>query len=429
MSDEANSAYQIKKHKPVLVVLGNPPYSGHSANKGQWISKLVRDYYFCDGQPLGERNPKWLQNDYVKFIRWGQWRIQQTGQGILAFITSNSYLQSPTFRGVRQNLMRAFDEIYLLDLHGNSKKKERVPGTNQPDKNVFDITEGVAIGIFVKLPTTKADDKAPATVRHAELWGAQRRKKYEWLDAHQVEDTNWRPLEPVPPHYLFIPQDTRCLREYERGWKVTDMMPVHSLGIATGRDHFTVAFTCKELQDSLARFVELDTEKARAWFRLGPDSRDWQVKLAQDDLARHNWKLEITPLLYRPFDCRQTCYTGKSRGFHCMARQEVMRHFFQSLPNLGLSTTRSVEIREGWHHVFATRQITQLHSVSIKEVNYLFPLYLYPNGRLPEKDLFAHENERRPNLSAGFVRDLCGKLQVKFVPDGLGPAGAKWGRS
>jgi len=118
LSDEANSAYEIKKRKPVLVVLGNPPYSGHSANTGEWISKLVRDYYFCDGQPLGERNPKWLQNDYVKFIRWGQWRIEQTGQGILSFITSNSYLDSPTFRGVRQSLMQTFDEMYLLDLHG-----------------------------------------------------------------------------------------------------------------------------------------------------------------------------------------------------------------------------------------------------------------------------------------------------------------------
>ena len=155
LSDEANSAYEIKKHKPVLVVLGNPPYSGHSANTGEWISKLVRDYYFCDGQPLGESNPKWLQNDYVKFIRWGQWRIEQTGQGVLAFITSNSYLDSPTFRGMRQSLMQTFDEIYILDLHGNAKKKEAVPGTNDPDKNVFDITEGVAIGIFVKLPPAR----------------------------------------------------------------------------------------------------------------------------------------------------------------------------------------------------------------------------------------------------------------------------------
>src|SRR3989441_10834740 len=141
----------------------------------------ICDYYFCDGQPLGERNPKWLQDDYVKFIRWGQWRIEQTGQGILGFITNHGYLDNPTFRGMRQHLMQTFDEIYLLNLHGNSKKKETVPGTNTPDKNVFDIQQGVAIGIFVKLPErAKKKEKAPATVRHFDLWGAQRQTKYDW---------------------------------------------------------------------------------------------------------------------------------------------------------------------------------------------------------------------------------------------------------
>ena len=471
LSNEANSAYEVKKHKPVLVVLGNPPYSGHSANKGEWISQLVRDYYFCDGQPLGERNPKWLQDDYVKFLRWGQWRIEQTGQGVLALITNHGYLDNPTFRGMRQNLMQSFDEIFLLDLHGNSKKKERVPGSGEPDKNVFDIQQGVAIGIFVKLPPAAKgragspppaakgragtplpaakgragsplpaapgtqDDrrarsdapyqKAPATVHHCDLWGAQRKTKYAWLDAHHVENTDWTELEPAAPHYLFIPQDTRRLRQYERGWKITEIMPVHSLGITAGRDHFTVAFNRKELRDRLQTFLRLDTEKARERFDLGPDSRDWQVRLAQADLTCGNWDARITSILYRPFDVRETCYTGTSRGYHCMARQEVMRHFLRGDRNIGLSTTRSVEIRQSWTHILATRAIAQLHTVSLKEVNYLFPLYLYPDGKLPEEELFAHEDARRPNLSAGFIRDLCEKLQVKFVPDGLGRAGRR----
>src|SRR3989441_661545 len=161
----------------------------------------ICDYYFCDGQPLGERNPKWLQDDYVKFLRWGQWRIEKTGQGVLAFITNHGYLDNPTFRGMRQNLMQTFDEIYLLDLHGNSKKKETVPNSGAADKNVFDIQQGVAIGIFVKLPPgakSKAGSplpaaerrarsdapgqQPPATVRHCHLWGAERQTKYDWLD-------------------------------------------------------------------------------------------------------------------------------------------------------------------------------------------------------------------------------------------------------
>jgi type I restriction-modification system DNA methylase subunit len=151
VAQEANEASTIKRDVPVMVVLGNPPYSGHSANKSEWIAGLVRDYYYVDGAPLKERNPKWLQDDYVKFIRFGQWRIDRTGSGILAFITNHGYLDNPTFRGMRQSLEKTFDEIYIMDLHGNSKKKEVAPD-GSPDKNVFDIQQGVAVAIMVKYP-------------------------------------------------------------------------------------------------------------------------------------------------------------------------------------------------------------------------------------------------------------------------------------
>lgn len=149
VAQEANEASTVKRDTPVMVVLGNPPYSGHSANKSEWIAGLVKDYYFVDGLPLGEQNPKYLQDDYVKFIRFGQWRIDCTGSGILAFITNHGYLDNPTFRGMRQSLEKTFDEIYFMDLHGNSRKKEVSPD-GSPDKNVFDIQQGVAIAIMVK---------------------------------------------------------------------------------------------------------------------------------------------------------------------------------------------------------------------------------------------------------------------------------------
>lgn len=426
LSEEANQAYEVKRHKPVLVVLGNPPYSGHSANKGEWIGQLVRDYYFCDGAPLGERNPKWLQDDYVKFLRWGQWRIEQTGQGILAFITNHGYLDNPTFRGMRQHLMQTFDEIYVLDLHGNSKKKETVPGTGEPDKNVFDIQQGVAIGIFVKLPPgAKKQAKKPAVVRHASLWGAQRKTKYEWLDGNHVKSTTWTVLEPASPAYLFIPQDKKRRVEYQRGWKVTEMMPVNSLGIATGRDDLCVHFTNAEMWARIKRFIALPPEEAVKQFHLGDDSRDWKVTLAKQDLLNDGPQKEhLQRILYRPFDLRWTYYTGNSRGFHCMPRREVMQHVFIE-GNLSFCTTRKLDIAGGFNHVFCSLYSIQLHSVSLKEVNYLFPLYLYPNGKLPEADLFAHDNGRRPNLSAAFIRDFCERLGVKFVPEGLGRPGKK----
>jgi hypothetical protein len=151
IASEANEATSIKQDEPVMVVVGNPPYSGHSENKGEWISNLLKDYYQVDGKPLGEKNSKWLQDDYVKFIRFSQWRIQQTGMGILAFITNHGYLDNPTFRGMRRSLDKTFDEMYVLDLHGNSKKKEVAPDGSK-DENVFDIQQGVAIGLMVKLP-------------------------------------------------------------------------------------------------------------------------------------------------------------------------------------------------------------------------------------------------------------------------------------
>jgi hypothetical protein len=151
IGEEAQSAARAKRDLPIMVILGNPPYSGHSFNKGPWIDELVRDYHSVDGQPLGERNPKWLQDDYVKFIRWAQWRIERTGAGILGFITNHGYLDNPTFRGMRQSLMQTFDEIHVLDLHGNAKKRETCPDGSK-DENVFDIQQGVAICLMVKLP-------------------------------------------------------------------------------------------------------------------------------------------------------------------------------------------------------------------------------------------------------------------------------------
>ena len=149
LSHESHEAGKVKKQVPILVILGNPPYSGHSSNTGEWISEEIKEYYKVDGKPLGEKNPKWLQDDYVKFIRFSQWKIDQAGEGVLGFITNHSYLDNPTFRGMRQSLMNSFDEIYVLDLHGNSLKKEKASDGSK-DENVFDIQQGVAIAFMIK---------------------------------------------------------------------------------------------------------------------------------------------------------------------------------------------------------------------------------------------------------------------------------------
>jgi len=423
LSDEANSAYEIKKHKPVLVILGNPPYSGHSANKSEWIGKLVRDYHLCDGQPLGERNPKWLQDDYVKFIRWAQWRIDQTGQGILAFITNHGYLDNPTFRGMRQSLMDTFDEIYLIDLHGNTKKKEIDPATGSADKNVFDIQQGVAIGIFVKLPPDAKRKKKACVVRHSHLFGSQRAKKYEWLDANQVETTKWTTLKPKSPTYYFYPRDTQLEAEYDVGWKITDVCPVNGLGFQTHRDDFAIAITRGEMSKRIAlcRDEHLSDAQLASRFGLSGDS-EWSLSGARRAIREDtDWNQKITACLYRPFDFRW-CYLDDAVVDR--PRTTVNRHV-TGRDNLSLLLPRQIGSKH-WQHALSACVPSESCAISTetKSQNYVFPLYLYPNGKLPEDDLFVREEPdepaRRPNLSAEFIADFTARLKVKFVPEGLG---------
>lgn len=284
LAEESNAAADVKADVPVMVVLGNPPYSYESVNTGEWISTKIRDYYQVDGQPLNERNPKGLQDDYVKFIRFAQWRIEQTGYGVLAFVTNHGYLDNPTFRGMRQSLMQTFDEIYILDLHGNSKKKEKCPDGSK-DENVFDIQQGVAIGIFVKRQSAEKD---MAVVRHAYLWGlrevfvndAQEEKKpvsgkYLWLRENAIETTTWSPLTPQAPFYLFVPQDTDLQSEYSQGWKLTDAITLYSVGISTSRDKLTIQFDGEEMMNVIHDFSSLSPEIAREKYDLGKDTQDW----------------------------------------------------------------------------------------------------------------------------------------------------------
>ena len=251
---EATSADAVKRDKPVMVVLGNPPYSGHSANKGKWIRGLLRgedgeentgNYFTVDGEPLGERNPKWLNDDYVKFIRFAQWRIERTGEGVLGFVTNHSYLDNPTFRGMRKSLMDTFDEIYLLDLHGNSKKNEQAPD-GVLDENVFDIQQGVAIGLFVK---QSDGNNGTARVFHADLWGEREagpeRGKYGWLEANDAASTPWVELTPKSPRNLFIPRDETLADEYEAGWGLKDAFRVSGVGITTAHDEFVIGWIRK----------------------------------------------------------------------------------------------------------------------------------------------------------------------------------------
>ena len=400
LSEESHQAAQIKKNEPILVILGNPPYSGISANANPWTEKLLKSdldgapsYYTVDGQPLGEKNPKWLQDDYVKFLRFAQWKIHKAGQGILAMITNHSYLDNPTFRGMRRSLLHTFDEIYLLDLHGSSLKRESAPD-GSADENVFDIRQGVAIGVFVK----QAQGSGRAQVRHAELLG-RREEKYARLQAWTLAEAGWQALNPEPPFYFFVPRQTQNLQAYQSWPSVTEVFPLHSVGIVTARDNLTIRWTAEEMWTTVLTFSQLSEELARQTYQLGKDARDWKVSLAQQDVRRDGGphREKIVPILYRPFDVRYTYYTGRSRGFLCMPRAEVMRHMLAG-ENLGLVVSRQVKAGETWQHSLVFSQIIESSIISNRtsEIGYCFPLYLYPSEESPQ--LF--EKEPRPNLAA-----------------------------
>jgi hypothetical protein len=417
ISAEAQAAAAVKSKLPVLVVMGNPPYSGHSANHGEWIAGLVRDYYFVDGQPLGERNSKWLQDDYVKFIRWAQWRLEQTGSGILAFVTNHGYLDNPTFRGMRQQLLATFDDIWLVDLHGNAKKKETAPDGSE-DKNVFDIQQGVALGVFVKLPPKPGAKKKPARVRHSHLWG-KRAEKYAWLDAHDLTDTKWSALKPQSPHYLFIPQDRTLFAEYDLAWKITDLMPVNVLGFQTHRDDFAIAFESETLRHRVNDFVrkELSDDRLAEKYALN-DNRDWNVHDARDRMrASRHAASKIVRTLYRPFDWR-FCYLDEAAVDY--PRREIKQHIIDQ-ENLSLLLPRQIGTI-GWRHAMIANFPAEscVISTRTKEQNYVFPLYLYP----PKKDsdeLIVEEGEGpAPNLAPKFIGDFSAKLNLKFIPLGGG---------
>jgi hypothetical protein len=253
LAEESHLAGRVKKEQPILVICGNPPYSGHSANQNEWTDKLLKEdidgaqsYYQVDGAPLGEKNPKWLQDDYVKFLRFAQWKIQKAGFGIVGMITNHSYLDNPTFRGMRQSLMKTFNEIYILDLHGNSLKKETTPEGSK-DENVFDIRQGVAIALFVK-----QKDKKGCKVFHADLYGF-REVKYDWLN-NNFKANNYKPIQPESPYYFLVKRDTEKIKEYLTWKSINELFPINSVGIVTSRDEFVIDFDKNTLKNRIAQW-------------------------------------------------------------------------------------------------------------------------------------------------------------------------------
>jgi len=407
LTHEAKAANKVKQHALTTVIIGNPPYAGHSANasidphgKPTFIGKIIRSYYEVDGKPLGEKNPKWLQDDYVKFMRYSQFRLHNSKCGILGFITNHSYLDNPTFRGMRQQFLGTFPQINILDLHGNAKKKEVTP-TGSKDENVFDIQQGVAIAIFTKIICKKNETR----ILHSEQWGL-REEKYNWLQKNDIRTTKWEEINPKSEFYLFNPRDEELQKIYKRYIKVTDIFPINRIGIVTSRDNFVIDFNRDCLKKRIMDFCnkKISDEIIRNNYDL-KDRPNWELKSKRKKImSEKNWDRAIIKILYRPFDIRWIFYHDNIIE---RSRREVMRHMMQK--NLGLCVGRAGQVvgtEKPWNIIFCSNYIEDLN-LFYRGGNVTFPLYLYPDT--DKEDLFSQlkKNQKiRSNLNPELVKSL-----------------------
>ena len=414
IAHEAAAVNEVKRTKRFTIVIGNPPYAGHSDNKGTWISGLVNDYYFVDGLPLGEKNPKWLQDDYVKFMRFGQHCISQAGTGVFSFITNHGYIDNPTFRGMRQHLAQQFNSISLLDLHGNSTKQESTFDGGK-DENVFDIKQGVAIFAGIQ----KCEGKSNSSVRHAHLFGL-RAEKYVKLSQNTFGSTRLEQVRPSKPFHLFVPQDTDLRAEYDQFESMIASMPVSVLGFQTHRDNFAVDLDMERLVQRIAEFrdASMTDTKVKEVFEIS-DNRDWNVSAARKQLrADRDWKSSFLFCSYRPFDSRP-CYFSKVAMDY--PRRELLDHVARK-DNLCLGLGRQgMAVQDPvWSLISVSRNPVDANIFRRGGIN-IFPLYLYPQ----ETELGFHST-RRPNFSPKFLSALCLRLGLKAddksgLPSGITP--------
>jgi len=414
LADESHMAEAVKTTQPVLVIMGNPPYSGTSSNKGTWISARIDDYKKVDGKPLGEKNPKWLQDDYVKFIRFAQWKIDQAGEGVLGFITNHSYLDNPTFRGMRQSLMTSFDQLHVLNLHGNSLKKEKSPDGSK-DENVFDIMQGVAIVLAVKR------NGIPKGIWYSDLWG-DRDAKYAILGDGQMTETSWKELTPRGDRYLFVPQDATLAAEYEQWPKVTEILPMGSVGVVTARDDFAVGFDTAVLKNRLEMFFNSDVRDEELRESLGlKDTGTWKLARAREEIRKDPHRMEsVVPILYRPFDMRWFIYHD---AIIERARRDVMSQLLPASRNLAIVVPRRVETKGDWQHCFIADAPVDHVAVSLKTIDTVLPLFRFntdegstkPKDNMRAVDAWAGS----PNVDRTIWDSLGSNLGFKPTPEQL----------
>ncbi len=396
IAEESKEAAVIKNETPIMVVIGNPPYSVSSENKSPWILDLIKEYK----KNLGEKKIN-IDDDYIKFIRLAEYFVEKNKTGIVAMITNNSFIDGITYRQMRKHLLETFDEIYILDLHGSSKKKETSPDGSK-DENVFDIQQGVAISIFIRKRVSKS---ALGKVYHSEITGT-REVKFVKLDETDLINLQWKKIDFSEPYYFFVPINISADSGYKNGFKIDDLMIEYNSGIQSKRDNICFPLRESQLKAIISDFENESISGIRTKYSLPKDGRDWKIEWAKKDLE-NGYKIES--VLYRPFDVRKTAYTGKSKGFIGYPRQKTFRYFVEK-ENLGLITVRQ-QSTFNFQHILVTKYMIESGAISLqtKEWGYVFPLYL-----------FAEDGTKIPNLKKEIldkIENTVGKVTPEDILD------------
>lgn len=394
---EVAAAQEIKE-KPILVITGNPPYAGHSKNSGEWIASKIEDYKYVDGSHFGERK-HWLHDDYVKFIRFAQDKMEKVPRGIVALITNHSWLSNPTFRGMRQSLIESFHQIHTIDLHGSTKPREAIPD-NVRNENVFDIMKGVSITFFIK------NERLERGVWYGDIWGSRLEKYISCAELHYQQAASM-PIEPETPFYFLRPHSSRL--KWEKFFALDSIFSKQNVGMLTARDKLCVGFSETELIERLRQFMALDPEAARASYNIGADTSAWKVAEAQKDLYLSKMDPELTMrVAYRPFDQRFVYYTGRAQGIIGRPARALSRAI--ELFPLALGIVKRVE--EGqFRHAIVYSCLPDGHSVSSKETTHTFPLYW------PEPNPKQETGQHAENLTKKFRNYLESRYNQHYTPE------------
>ena len=392
ITEESNQANRVKNELPIMVVMGNPPYNVSSQNKGEHISELIKEYK----KDLNERKIN-LDDDYIKFIRFTEDLIEKNGEGIVGMITNNSFIDGITHRQMRKHLLETFDSIYIIDLHGNAKKKEVAPDGGK-DENVFAIQQGVSISLFVKKSGKK---KRLADMYHTELYGKQK-VKFEALDAGSVENIKWQKLEYSEPYYFFVPKDFGANEEYEKGFKVDELFQISNSGVQTDRDPLFTDFDKSKLTKKIQELLSNNYSGSfKSTYRVVDSSGYKLTERIKGKLFDENY---IQLEQYRPFGFVWIYYDPEliSRSGY-----KVYKHLVGK-DNLALLVSKQ-QSSSDFKHIFLTKTLVDRCTVSLqtKEGAYTFPLYLYTEDGL-----------KTPNLKKEIV-DEIEKIVGKTTPEDI----------